>query len=154
MKKIILMLLILSQSAFARIKSATYEVPTSQNELKASSIFKIQKLSVTEDIENKTTVKLQVPVELTGVANVIEFSGKMDLNGGNLSSQFGNLNCLANSTVMMCTASYQNLKFDHELAVKFMSAKYSGDELSNRLQVQEKFSTDPIGIIRVFFRSR
>ena len=154
MLKMIITLVILSQSAFAGIRSATYEVPTSQNDLKAASIFKIRKLSVTEDVENKTTVKLLVPEELTGVSNEIEFSGTLDLNGGNLSSQFGTLSCLANSNFMMCTASYQKLEFNRELAIQLMAAKYSGEERNKRLELQEKFSTDPIGIIRIYFRSR
>lgn len=154
MTKIILTVVFLSQTAFAGIRSATYEVPTSQNDLKASSVFKIRKLAVTEDIENITTVKYLVPEELTGVSNEIEFTGKLDINGGNLSSQFGNLNCLASSNVMMCTASYQKLEFNHELAIELMTAKYAGEELSKRLTLQEKFSTDPIGIIRIYFRAR
>ena len=154
MTKIILTLVILGQTAFAGIRSATYEVPTSQNELKASSIFKIRRVSVTENIENNTTVKLLVPEELTGTANEIEFSGTLDSDGGKLSSQYGTLYCLANSNVMMCTASYQKLNFDRELAVQLMSAKFTGEELSKRLALQEKFSTDPIGIIRIFFRAR
>lgn len=154
MKKFILILTLLSQTVFAGIRSATYEVPTSQSELKGASIFKIRKVSVTEDIENKTTVRFLVPVELTGVSNEIEFSGTLDLNGGKLSSQFGMLSCLANSSVMMCTASYQKLEFNRDLAVELMTAKYSGENLNKRLELQEKFSTDPIGIIRIYFRSR
>ena len=148
------LLLTIGQAAFAGIRSATYEVPTSQSDLKAASIFKLRKLSVTEDIENKTTVKYLVPEELTGVTNEIEFTGALDMNGGNLSSQFGNLNCIANSNVMMCTATYQHLKFNQDLAVQLMTNKYGGEELAKRLSVQEKFSTDPIGIIRIYFKGR
>ena len=95
-----------------------------------------------------------VPEELTGVTNEIEFTGALDMNGGNLSSQFGNLNCIVNSNVMMCTATYQHLKFNQDLAVQLMTNKYGGEELAKRLSVQEKFSTDPIGIIRIYFKGR
>ena len=155
MKTLILFstILILSLTSLAGLKEATYEVPTSQKDLKAASVFKIKKLAITQDIDNTTTVSYMVPEELTGIKNVIEFSGVLSNNGGDLTSEYGDLNCLSNNNQMMCTVRYQKLNFDSRLAKEIMTSKFQGQELINRLSVQDKFSTDPIGIIHIYFKS-
>lgn len=154
MKTFILISILLSATlSFAGLKEATYEVPTSQNDLKSSSLFKITKLSVTQDVDEVTTIRYMVPEELTGVKNVIEFSGVLANNSGHMTSEYGDLNCLSNTNQMMCTVSYQKLNFDSQLAKTVMASKFQGRELSNRLSLQEKFSTDPIGIIHIYFKS-
>lgn len=154
MRQITLVLTVLSLSffAFASVKDATYEVPTSQADLKTASIFKIKKLAITQDTDNITTIKFMVPEELTGIKNLIEFRGVLDNNVGNLSSEYGNLNCLSNSAEMMCTVSYQKLNFESQLAKNLMAEKFQGAELQNRLAIQERFVSDPIGVIRIYFK--
>ncbi len=154
MKKFFLITVVfLSSLSFAGLKEATYEVPTSQNDLKSSSIFKIKKMSITQDVDDVTTIRYMVPEELTGIKNTIEFSGVLNNNSGDLVSEYGDLNCLSNTTQMMCTVRYQKLSFDPQLAKTVMATKFQGQELANRLSVQEKFSTDPIGIIHIYYKS-
>ena len=149
-----LIVLLSSVSAFAGIKKATYEVPTSVNELKDSTVFNLADASVSMDSETVTTLKYLVPEELTGEKNEIEFSGVMNENEGVLNSEYGSLKCLTNKNQMMCTASYLHLKFDSDKAKQIMAQKFQGQELENRLRLQEKFSTDPIGVIRIYFKNR
>lgn len=153
-KMTISVLLLTSISVFAGTKQATYEVPTSQPDLKNSTLFTLSKVSVSRNIDNVTTLKYVVPEELTGEKNEIEFSGVLNESEGNLSSEYGVLNCLTNKNQMMCTASYMKLKFDSEKAKDLMAQKFQGQELENRLRLQEKFSTDPIGVIRIYFKNR
>ncbi len=151
---ITVLVLLTSVSAFAKIGQATYEVPTSQSDLKASSLFNISKVEVSRNQNNITTVKYLVPEELTGLQNIIEFSGVLNEDEGTLTSEYGILKCLTGKRQLMCTASYLDLEFDSEKAKEIMAQKFQDQELQNRLRLQEKFSTDPIGIIRIYFKNR
>jgi hypothetical protein len=157
MKKLVYLAVFISTFAFqsqsqAGIESAYYEVPTSQAHLKSASQFKIKKLSVQQNTEGQTLIKYQVPEELTGLDNTVEFLGNLTADGGTLTSDHGVLNCLANTQKMMCSVSYQTLDFNYELAKDLLAKKFQGDDLVNRLKIQEKFSTDPIGIIHIIFQ--
>ena len=97
-KTTFLITLLSSISVFAVIKQATYEVPTSQSELQASSIFNLSDVSISRNKNNVTTLKYLVPEELTGEKNEIEFSGVFNGGEGKLNSEYGNLKCLTTVT--------------------------------------------------------
>ncbi|MBX9698379.1 MAG: hypothetical protein K2X74_03025, partial [Acetobacteraceae bacterium] len=75
-------------------------------------------------------------------------------DGGSMQSEYGNLNCLSNKKEMMCSVSYSTLKlkFDNDMAKIKIGEKFKNDEALRRAAVQEKFSTDPIGIIHIMFK--
>jgi hypothetical protein len=157
MKKLAYLIALISTFAFqsqslAGIEAAYYEVPTSQAHLKSAAQFKIRKLSVQQNTEGQTLIKYQVPEELTGLDNTVEFSGSLTADGGTLTSDHGVLNCLANTNKMMCSVSYQKLDFSSDLAKDLLAKKFQGEDLVNRLKIQEKFSTDPIGIIHIIYQ--
>ena len=148
MKNLItLSVLLLGQ--FTLASTAAYEVPTSQNELKASSIFQIDDISIKQNKDSTTTIKYVVPEELTGLRNKLDFTGNLNSGSGELTSEHGFMKCLSNRKKMMCTVTYQQLDFDSGLALQKMSDKFKNEELKNRLSIQEKFSTDPVGIIHI-----
>ena len=157
MRKLVYLAALISTFAFqsqslAGIEAAYYEVPTSQAHLKSAAQFKIKKLSVQQNTEGQTLIKYQVPEELTGLESTVEFSGSLTAEGGSLTSDHGTLNCLANTNKMMCSVSYQQLDFNSDLAKDLMAKKFKGEDLVNRLKIQEKFSTDPIGIIHIVYK--
>lgn len=129
---------------------AFYEVPTSRADLVNSNSFKIDVVSINTDIAGVTNLTFTFPEELTGVANEVTFAGQLNESGGMLQSEHGILNCLMTAKKLMCSASYQQVHFDNDLARQKMNEKFKDEELVRRLSVQEKFSTDPIGIIHVF----
>ncbi|MEQ1724157.1 MAG: hypothetical protein ABL930_13370 [Pseudobdellovibrio sp.] len=147
--KILITISVLLLGQITIASTAAYEVPTSQNELKASSVFKIEEISIKRNIDNTTTIKYVVPEELTGLRNELDFTGNLSSGSGDLTSDQGYMKCLSNRKKMMCTVTYQNLDFDSGLALQKMSNKFKDEELNNRLTVQEKFSTDPVGIIHI-----
>lgn len=156
MKRLVYLAALVSTFAFhsqaqAGIEAAYYEVPTSQAHLKSAAQFKIKKLSVQQNTDGQTLIKYQVPEELTGLDNTVEFSGKLTASGP-LTSDHGVLNCLANTQKMMCSVSYQTLDFNSDLAKDLLAKKFQGEDLVNRLKIQEKFSTDPIGIIHIIYQ--
>ena len=97
MRKLVYLIALISTFAFqskslAGIEAAYYEVPTSQAHLKSAAQFKIKKLSVQQDTDGQTRIKYQVPEELTGIDNTVEFSGSLTAEGGSLTSDHGVLN--------------------------------------------------------------
>ncbi len=142
--------LIAPLTIFAGVKRATYEVPTSQVDLKAAATFSIEQISVNR-VGDNIMIRYLVPQELTGEPNLIEFSGTMSKDSAQLTSPDGDLDCLTTRRQMMCTVEYQKIRFDQEKAQQLMTGKFKGEELLKRMAVQERFSTDPIGIIRISF---
>ena len=148
--KTLLLTLLFPILSFADIKSATYEVPTSQTDLKAASVFNIEEITVNR-LGDNLKIKYLVPEELTGVKNMIEFNGELKNNSGELKSPNGDLDCLVGRRQMMCRVQYQKLDFDAGLAKQLIQSKFQGPEQLNRIVIQERFSTDPIGVIRIYF---
>ncbi len=138
----------------AKVLKAFYEVPTSQAELVNSNKFQIKQLEMIAEADGQTTLKYTVPVELTGLPNEIDFKGPLTSEGGQLSSEYGILNCVSNEKQMMCSVSYLELKFDNALAQKFMAEKFTSIELEKRSSLQAKFSTDPIGILHIMLKKK
>ena len=150
-KQILFLALIVSRFSFAASLQATYEVPTSDMNLKPSSVFEIKKISIRKNTNGTTTLKYIVPQELTGKKNVIDFTGDLKNNSGKLSSEYGQMNCLSNTEQMMCSVNYEELDFDSIASAKIMADKFSGQDLANRLVLRDRFSTDPIGVIHIKF---
>lgn len=133
-----------------QILGATYEVPTSSDVLKNSNTFAITEAKLVISDENQMVFKYSVPQVLTGIKNEFVFTGTISTSGtAELSSDNGFMKCLVTNKEMMCSAIYQKLIIDKNKAVEMMTAAFEGDDLKNRLAVGDKFSTDPIGIIRL-----
>lgn len=153
MKSLVLILIsIVGLSASAAALKSYYEVPTSNPALAGSNKFKVNDLSLTPQADGETTLKYTVPVELTGVPNEIDFTGPLTSDGGSMQSEYGNLNCISNKKDMMCSVNYLQLDFDNQLAKQKIAEKFKGSEAINRAALQEKFSTDPIGIIHIMLK--
>ena len=152
MKFLVLILIsVTALNASAALKSY-YEVPTSNPELAGSNKFKVSDLTLTSELDGKTTLKYTVPVELTGVPNEIDFTGPLTAEGGSLQSEYGSLSCLSNKKEMMCSVSYLKLDFNNELAKQKIGEKFKGGEALKRTALQERFSSDPIGIIHIMLK--
>ena len=138
-------------NASAALKSY-YEVPTSNPALAGSNKFKVSDLTLTPEADGESTLRYTVPVELTGTPNEIDFTGPLTSNGGSMQSEYGDLNCLSNNKEMMCSVSYLKLNFDNNLAKQKIGQKFNASEALKRAALQEKFSTDPIGIIHIMLK--
>lgn len=139
MKKIILITTLLFASAIAQAEMAIgiYEVPVDDEQLANSRLFLAENIQFERNDKN-IKLKMLVPVDLTGVENVVEFSGRL----GHECTEF-------EPKQISCTMVYQNLKFDNLLAADILAKKFKGTDLLNKLRVQQKFSTDPVGIVHM-----
>ena len=133
------------QSAY----SATYSVPVA-NEYKEYAQFELNEFKSIE-YDKTTTIKYQIPIELTGIAQTVEFSGAF-LPGAEmniLTGPNGTLSCSKEVVEKMeCKVAYTNLKFDEKKAALLIhKASSNPSETLGRLFVMRAFSSDPVGII-------
>lgn len=133
---------------------ATYEVPADQGSgLENSNQFQIRQLSLVNEPDGTTKLNYLLPVELTGNRNKIEMVGKVDDNGKiQFDYEKSRMDCQEDQISLTCNVAFQNLNLNQTLAQQLMEAKFKNNDLRNRLQVLEKFSTDPVGIIRIYKR--
>lgn len=143
-----------SMTASAVNLVATYEVPVgSAKALMGSNQFRIQQLSLDRTPDGQTDIKYLLPLELTGNPNVIAFTGKIGSDGKTeVSYDDKKMKCDEDSISLTCAVSYKNLDMNLPLAQKMMAKNFPRQDLQKRLQVLEKFSTDPVGIIRIYKR--
>jgi hypothetical protein len=129
-------------------REGVYEVPVNDPNLADAAVFKLRRVQLEQ---NGTDIKLKyrVPVELTGEVNQVEFIGSINNGEGTLVYEKNKMNCLADQSTLMCKVAYQDLKFNQVRAERILSAKFNGDELRKRLLIQGKFSTDPVGVIKI-----
>lgn len=125
-----------------------YEVPVNDASLADSATFKLRRVQV-EQNGTEFKLKYNVPIELTGELNHVEFNGSIDNGEGTLTYENTKMNCLADQSTLMCKVVYQDLKFNQLRAERILSSKFSGEELKKRLVIQGKFSTDPVGVVKI-----
>jgi hypothetical protein len=145
--KIAFLSFLISIPAFAN--KGTYEVPTSNRALKPNAFFEMNDVNLKISQAGQIEVSYTIPTELTGLENKLSFSGEISNGTATMNSEYGQMTCLATASKMMCSVSYQKLQFDTLLAEQNMSQKFSGAELVSRLEIQTKFSTDPIGLLHI-----
>lgn len=133
-------------------RNASYEVPVdSKNDadLIGSNRFQIRDLTLDTFEDGTMLLKYTLPVEITGIENKIEFKGDLTKP-----TEYENnkITCKDEVFSLTCKVVYNDIKIDSGLAIDLLKKRFSGDELAKRLEIQERFSTDPVGIIRVFKR--
>lgn len=150
----LLLVLSFSMTAAAADLFATYEVPAGdQPELAGSNQFRIQKLSLEKSDDGLTTLKYLLPLELTGRPNIIEFKGQLTSDGETeVTYDEKKMKCAEDKISLWCNVSFSALDINLPAAQKLMAEKFSQKDLEKRLQVLGKFSTDPVGIIRIYKR--
>ena len=129
-------------------REGLYEVPVSDPELVDAATFKLRRVQLEQNGKD-FKLKYIVPVELTGEVNRVEFTGTINDGEGTLVYENTKMNCLADQSTLMCKVAYQNLKFNQEKVERILNAKFDGEELRKRLLIQGKFSTDPVGVIKI-----
>jgi len=130
------------------VRGGSYEVPVDNPELAELAVFPLRRVQL-EQNGQEFTLKYNVPVELTGELNRIEFKGTIENGQGVLTYEDSKMNCLADQTTLMCKVAYQNLKFNQERAERIITSRFDGEELRKRLLIQKDFSTDPVGVIKI-----
>ncbi|MBC7466673.1 MAG: hypothetical protein H7256_11840 [Bdellovibrio sp.] len=150
----LLLTLSFSVTASAANLFATYEVPAGdQTELIGSNQFRIQQLSLQKSPGGQTSLKYLLPLELTGNPNVIEFTSPLPGDGKTEVVYDNNkMTCAEDTISITCNVAFAALDMNVPVAQKLMSDKFSQKDLEKRLQVLNRFSTDPIGIIRIYKR--
>ncbi len=149
-------LMSIAQNADLDIKPKTlregqYEVPIDDPTLSDAAIFKLRRVQL-EQNGNDIKLKYIVPVELTGEVNRVEFTGTINGGEGTLIYENTKMNCLADQSTLMCNVAYQDLKFNQEKADRILNAKFGGEDLRKRILIQGKFSTDPVGVVKIKLR--
>lgn len=135
-------------SAQASNHRAFYEIPAGNDSI--NSIFNIVKMpsvQVTEITAQKSNMMYTLPLELTGVKNSFEFSGSI---GSELTYEGNTMLCSDEDPIYwICKVKFKDLAMDDNLAKQLLKNQFQGLELNARLQLQAKFSTDPVGIIYI-----
>ena len=129
--------------------TATYEVPVTDTSLQASSQFKINHVTYLKFSDGTTKIKYVLPQELTGKLNLIKIKGKIENGAGQLSSEYSKMDCVESITEIKCDVEFKKLKFDQTKVQEILAAKFVGADLQNHQMVQQIFSTDPVGILRI-----
>lgn len=120
--------------------SVQYDVPVS-DELKPYATFEIK------DVKSRTRdgvqeIRYDLPLELTGAKNTVHLRSI-----GN--DRFAAPNAEALCTLDTCTITYKDLAIDATAAANLISARSATpNELESRIKVFERFSGDPVGVIR------
>lgn len=144
-----LFILLFSVALNAKTLNGIYEVPVSDLDLKSASLFDMQKVKVKQSKET-LTIKYTFPSELIGREWRAEFSGPFENGHGVLTSGEHQMNCqLTEKSNLNCHVQFNHLVIDQENAKKIMATKFKDEELEKKLLVQQGFSTDPVGIVRL-----
>lgn len=130
------------------VHGGSYEVPVDNPELAELAVFPLRRVQL-EQNGKEFTLKYNVPIELTGEVNRVEFKGTIENGQGVLTYEDTKMNCLADQSTLMCKVAYQNLKFNQERAERIITSRFEGDDLRKRLMIQKDFSTDPVGVIKI-----
>lgn len=148
---IVLVLSLVSITAWAQEvvpREGLYEVPVDDPNLADSAVFKLRRVQLEQNGQD-FKLKYIVPVELTGEINRVEFTGTINNGEGTLVYEDTKMKCLADQSTLMCKVVYQNLKFNQERAERILNSKFDGEELRKRLLIQGRFSTDPVGVVKI-----
>jgi len=148
---IVLVLSLVSITAWAQEvvpREGLYEVPVDDPNLADSAVFKLRRVQLEQNGQD-FKLKYIVPVELTGEVNRVEFTGTINNGEGTLVYEDTKMKCLADQSTLMCKVVYQNLKFNQERAERILNSKFDGEELRKRLLIQGRFSTDPVGVVKI-----
>lgn len=129
-------------------REGMYEVPVDDPDLADAAVFKLRRVQLEQNGKD-FKLKYNVPIELTGEMNRVEFTGTINNGEGTLVYQDTKMNCLADQSTLMCKVLYQNLKFNQERAERILNSKFDGEELRKRLLIQGRFSTDPVGVVKI-----
>lgn len=145
-KAFVLLICILSLNAYARGGGANsteskgfYWVPVTPDLIQFSA-FSISNLETKIEGQN-IKVEYDLPLELTGVLNRIEFSGARPQSGEMiLTSNQGTMTCPDSSKIRNCKVAYKNLSFDASARDQILSAiAKTPAELAQRNSVAQMF---------------
>lgn len=152
---ITLLTLAFATTSFAANLFATYEVPVKdQPELANANIFRMRNVTL-EKAGEMTFLKYSLPLELTGKLNVIEFKGQLDKSGnGKLDYEQNQMDCQEDKISLTCNVAFKGLNIDQNFAANIIAKNFPKSQRDLRVQIQKKFSTDPVGIIRIYKRRR
>jgi len=153
MKTVIHFLVLVSAlSATAATFTAVYEVPVEKNSgLNRVNKFPLTNVQLDKTDDDQVSLKYVLPLELTGATNTLQFTGKLnEFNKADLNYDQSSMKCQDTNASLVCQVKYKNLNTNQALAADLMSRKFSGEELENRLKILSRFSTDPVGIVRIY----
>lgn len=131
-----------------QLTSGTYEIPVVEADLKSAAQFTLKKVLFKQN-GSDFEIKYALPTELTGKKNIVQFKGVFNAGQGTAEYEDSKMDCLIDQALLMCKVQFKNLDINQELAINKMSAKFKGLDLAKRMSVQDRFSTDPVGILRI-----
>lgn len=148
MKRLLIITTFLAPASFSQVSiasggwkqtSSIYEVPVPAH-LKDYAFFEIKDVRVRSK-NGAEEIKYNLPLELTGTPNRIRLTSQAD---GSVSGAKAEGQCSAET----CSLKYRDLTFDEAAVRDLLSSRgYQGLDLERRLEVFERFSGDPAGII-------
>lgn len=120
---------------------ATYEVPV-PDELKDVATFTLDGLYESAAAGKITRTVYTLPLELTGIPNTIAMTAR---GPGVFKGPNGKAICQGDT----CQVRFKNLKIDRTLAAAALTKEgFTGLDFDRRMQVFDRFSGDPAGVIR------
>jgi len=128
--------------------NAKYKVPV-EARLEKYSDFSISNVSYTK-MNSQLILQYELPIELTGITpQLLTFSGNDDGQAiSNLSGTHGSASCTASTQGLTCLMKMKDLQIDPARVAQLLKSNSANlAEFNARLEVAEKFSSEPVGII-------
>jgi len=154
---IIAMTLLLSPAVLAAegqnrtSKTGVYWVPVGQ-QLSQYALFTLPHVEI-KVLAEKIKVEYELPLELTGTPNKVEFEGPRPLSGPMvLEGDYGTMECPRSEDFSSCAVTYRQLKFNAEVrSALLQSLSQNPEELRKRQAVAARFQFggEPHGFLRV-----
>lgn len=139
------------ESGEGETKPAVYWVPVG-TQLSQFALFSLPKVK-TKISDDKIKVEYELPRELTGAINVVEFEGPRQSGGPIiLTGEHGKMQCPTPEDFSDCAVTYRDLTFDAETRTALLSSiSNSDEELQKRELVAARFQFggEPHGFLRV-----
>lgn len=127
--------------------AATYEVPVDGQEENRYATFEIQNFTVSRDSQ-KMTMSYSLPLEVTGLENLIELSGNFD-GSDTIQLRGENAKAVCKLQESTCRIRYHDLNFDSVLIeARLKALSLAPEEFKARLSVAQQFRADPIGFLK------
>lgn len=133
----------------AMTTTADYEVPVDNLDLADASHFPLKNVTVKTQVDGQVAISYFLPQELTGLPNLIKLTGFLSGQQAQLNSAYNSMDCTDGSKEITCQVTFNKLQVSQTLADHLLKEKFSGETLQKRMIVQQKFSTDPVGIIHI-----
>lgn len=127
---------------------AEYMVPTNSKEEMNLNTFQLKNYQVETFADNKAIMQFELPKNMTGKSGTtyyLELVGKIN-DTKVLSGSQAKATCDGPWKNMKCSLSFEQIDFDRTALLDILKKEDNLDVAQRKMQILERFSTDPIGV--------